>query len=146
MGETGEVQAPVSTLEKPKRQPSSNNLKRKCSADEEEFSLENTSRSLRRSLRRGSSFTFLTPGPQWDFSLKRKRREKDDGDTVSLCSFDVKQMRPPDRCVNKLKEQGVNIHTPPSASVFCHPHTQQQHEACVLFHTSMLTQEDEAEP
>ncbi|XP_068443046.1 neuroepithelial cell-transforming gene 1 protein isoform X2 [Clinocottus analis] len=43
------------------------------------------------SLRRGSSFTFLTPGPQWDFSLKRKRREKDDGDAVSLCSFDIKE-------------------------------------------------------
>ncbi|XP_071358099.1 neuroepithelial cell-transforming gene 1 protein isoform X2 [Trachinotus anak] len=43
------------------------------------------------SLRRGSSFTFLTPGPQWDFSLKRKRREKDDSDAVSLCSFDFKE-------------------------------------------------------
>ncbi|TDG96864.1 hypothetical protein EPR50_G00234210 [Perca flavescens] len=42
------------------------------------------------SLRRGSSFSFLTPGPQWDFSLKRKRREKDDSDAVSLCSFDFK--------------------------------------------------------
>ncbi|XP_018552650.1 neuroepithelial cell-transforming gene 1 protein isoform X2 [Lates calcarifer] len=45
----------------------------------------------RRSLRRGSSFTFLTPGPQWDFSLKRKRREKDESDAVSLCSFDFKE-------------------------------------------------------
>ncbi|XP_078137686.1 neuroepithelial cell-transforming gene 1 protein isoform X2 [Sander vitreus] len=43
------------------------------------------------SLRRGSSFSFLTPGPQWDFSLKRKRREKDDSDAVSLCSFDFKE-------------------------------------------------------
>uniref|UniRef100_A0A3B4WZU2 Neuroepithelial cell transforming 1 n=1 Tax=Seriola lalandi dorsalis TaxID=1841481 RepID=A0A3B4WZU2_SERLL len=33
----------------------------------------------------------LTPGPQWDFSLKRKRRDKDDGDAVSLCSFDFKE-------------------------------------------------------
>ncbi|XP_026876074.1 neuroepithelial cell-transforming gene 1 protein isoform X2 [Electrophorus electricus] len=41
-------------------------------------------------LRRGSSFTFRTPGPQWDFSLKRKRREKED-DAVSLCSFDFKE-------------------------------------------------------
>ncbi|XP_054844117.1 neuroepithelial cell-transforming gene 1 protein isoform X2 [Eublepharis macularius] len=41
-------------------------------------------------LRRGSSFTFLTPGPQWDFTLKRKRREKDD-DVVSLCSLDLKE-------------------------------------------------------
>ncbi|KAF3859621.1 hypothetical protein F7725_022020 [Dissostichus mawsoni] len=44
----------------------------------------------RKSLRRGSSFSFLTPRPQWDFSLKRKRREKDDSDAVSLCSFDFK--------------------------------------------------------
>ncbi|XP_039647960.1 neuroepithelial cell-transforming gene 1 protein isoform X3 [Perca fluviatilis] len=43
------------------------------------------------SLRRGSSFSFITPGPQWDFSLKRKRREKDDSDAVSLCSFDFKE-------------------------------------------------------
>lgn len=41
-------------------------------------------------LQRGSSFTFLTPGPSWDFSLKRKRKEKDD-DTVSLSSFDLKE-------------------------------------------------------
>ncbi|KAM4782990.1 neuroepithelial cell-transforming gene 1 protein-like [Cyanocitta cristata] len=43
-------------------------------------------------LRRGSSFTFLTPGPHWDFTLKRKRREKDD-DVVSLNSLDFKQQR-----------------------------------------------------
>ncbi|XP_029952376.1 neuroepithelial cell-transforming gene 1 protein-like [Salarias fasciatus] len=41
-------------------------------------------------LQRGSSFTFLTPGTPWDFSLKRKRKEKDD-DTVSLSSFDLKE-------------------------------------------------------
>ncbi|XP_059703573.1 neuroepithelial cell-transforming gene 1 protein isoform X1 [Haemorhous mexicanus] len=41
-------------------------------------------------LRRGSSFTFLTPGPHWDFTLKRKRREKDD-DAVSLSSLDFKE-------------------------------------------------------
>ncbi|XP_023686933.2 neuroepithelial cell-transforming gene 1 protein isoform X1 [Paramormyrops kingsleyae] len=46
--------------------------------------------SKRPTLRRGSSFTFLTPGPQWDFSLKRKRREKEE-DAVSLCSFDFKE-------------------------------------------------------
>ncbi|XP_055970541.1 neuroepithelial cell-transforming gene 1 protein isoform X1 [Sorex fumeus] len=46
--------------------------------------------SGRYSLRRGSSFTFLTPGPQWDFTLKRKRREKDD-DVVSLSSLDLKE-------------------------------------------------------
>nr|KAF6431937.1 hypothetical protein HJG63_014081 [Rousettus aegyptiacus] len=43
----------------------------------------------RHSLRRGSSFTFLTPGPHWDFTLKRKRRAKDD-DVVSLSSLDLK--------------------------------------------------------
>ncbi|XP_042268770.1 neuroepithelial cell-transforming gene 1 protein-like [Thunnus albacares] len=41
-------------------------------------------------MQRGSSFTFLTPGTPWDFSLKRKRKEKDD-DTVSLSSFDLKE-------------------------------------------------------
>ncbi|XP_071358098.1 neuroepithelial cell-transforming gene 1 protein isoform X1 [Trachinotus anak] len=90
MGETGEVQAPVPNSEKPTRQPSSRSLKRKFSADEES-PLGDNNRSVRRSLRRGSSFTFLTPGPQWDFSLKRKRREKDDSDAVSLCSFDFKE-------------------------------------------------------
>ncbi|XP_029318209.1 neuroepithelial cell-transforming gene 1 protein isoform X1 [Cottoperca gobio] len=49
------------------------------------------------SLRRGSSFTFLTPGPQWDFSLKRRHRGKDGGgdDAVSLCSFDFKLFQEP---------------------------------------------------
>lgn len=46
--------------------------------------------SKKRVLQRGSSFTFLTPGTPWDFSLKRKRKEKDD-DTVSLSSFDLKE-------------------------------------------------------
>ncbi|KAK2842488.1 hypothetical protein Q5P01_012688 [Channa striata] len=41
-------------------------------------------------LQRGSSFIFLTPGTPWDFSLKRKRKEKDD-DTVSLSCFDLKE-------------------------------------------------------
>ncbi|MEQ2247852.1 nucleolar protein net1 [Ilyodon furcidens] len=41
-------------------------------------------------LQRGSSFTFLTPGTPWDFSLKRKRKEKED-DTISLSSFDLKE-------------------------------------------------------
>ncbi|KAG8509355.1 LOW QUALITY PROTEIN: Neuroepithelial cell-transforming gene 1 protein, partial [Galemys pyrenaicus] len=44
----------------------------------------------RYSLHRGSSFTFLTPGPHWDFTLKRKRREKED-DVVSLSSLDLKE-------------------------------------------------------
>uniref|UniRef100_A0A674P502 Neuroepithelial cell transforming 1 n=1 Tax=Takifugu rubripes TaxID=31033 RepID=A0A674P502_TAKRU len=46
--------------------------------------------SYRPPLQRGSSFTFLTPGTPWDFSLKRKRKEKED-DTVSLSSFDLKE-------------------------------------------------------
>ncbi|XP_040002505.1 neuroepithelial cell-transforming gene 1 protein isoform X1 [Xiphias gladius] len=94
MGDTGEVQAPIPSSEKPERLPSSRNLKRKFSADEEsppDDDDNNNSGRVRRSLRRGSSFTFLTPGPQWDFSLKRKRREKDDSDAVSLCSFDFKE-------------------------------------------------------
>ncbi|XP_061679674.1 neuroepithelial cell-transforming gene 1 protein-like [Syngnathoides biaculeatus] len=41
-------------------------------------------------LHRGSSFTFLTPGTPWDFSLKRKRKEKED-DTVSLSGLDLKE-------------------------------------------------------
>lgn len=57
---------------------------------------EPSPRTLRRNnsrkppLQRGSSFTFLTPGTPWDFTLKRKRKEKDD-DTVSLSSFDLKE-------------------------------------------------------
>ncbi|XP_034529845.1 neuroepithelial cell-transforming gene 1 protein isoform X1 [Notolabrus celidotus] len=92
MGET--VEAPIleKTSYKRNKQPSCRDLKRKSSADgEESSSLGSNGRSLRRSIRRGSSFSFLTPGPQWDFSLKRKRREKDDSDVVSLCSFDFKE-------------------------------------------------------
>ncbi|XP_077566996.1 neuroepithelial cell-transforming gene 1 protein-like [Stigmatopora nigra] len=57
---------------------------------------EQSPRELRRNtskknlLQRGSSFTFLTPGTPWDFSLKRKRKEKED-DTVSLSSFELKE-------------------------------------------------------
>ncbi|XP_057692217.1 neuroepithelial cell-transforming gene 1 protein-like [Corythoichthys intestinalis] len=57
---------------------------------------DHSPRALRRNnskkplLQRGSSFTFLTPGTPWDFSLKRKRKEKED-DTVSLSSFDLKE-------------------------------------------------------
>ncbi|XP_030006575.1 neuroepithelial cell-transforming gene 1 protein-like [Sphaeramia orbicularis] len=123
MGESGEVQAPVSTIkEKLKRQPSSRNLKRKFSSDEDECPLENSRGSLRRSLRRGSSFTFLTPAPQWDFTLKRKRREKDDSDAVSLCSFDFKRMSSSDHSVNKPKEQVVSYLAPRLASVLCLTH------------------------
>ncbi|KQK74767.1 hypothetical protein AAES_153383 [Amazona aestiva] len=56
-------------------------------------------------LRRGSSFTFLTPGPHWDFTLKRKRREKDD-DAVSLCSLDFKLIIPHTRkTVHNMAEE-----------------------------------------
>ncbi|XP_034089408.1 neuroepithelial cell-transforming gene 1 protein-like [Gymnodraco acuticeps] len=70
MGETGE--AP----EKLKRQQSSRNWRRKFSVDEEESPFEKNSSSLRRSLRRGSSFSFLTPRPQWDFSLQHVEAEE----------------------------------------------------------------------
>ncbi|KAJ8269190.1 hypothetical protein COCON_G00117970 [Conger conger] len=73
-------------LKEPKRRIGSK--KRKSSIDTE-TSPESNNNAKRPPLRRGSSFTFLTPGPQWDFTLKRKRREKDD-DAVSLCSFDFK--------------------------------------------------------
>ncbi|XP_073670454.1 neuroepithelial cell-transforming gene 1 protein-like [Paramisgurnus dabryanus] len=83
MEETDEVQQTIA--ETVKERPRRN--KRKSVADMDaspDFTFK------RPSLRRGSSFTFLTPGPQWDFTLKRKRREKDDVDAVSLCSFDFK--------------------------------------------------------
>ncbi|XP_067861238.1 neuroepithelial cell-transforming gene 1 protein isoform X2 [Heptranchias perlo] len=65
-------------------------LKRKSSAPSTTPELEPADSDSRRPpLRRGSSFTFLTPGP-WDFTLKRKRRAKDD-DVVSLCSLDIKE-------------------------------------------------------
>ncbi|XP_017261118.1 neuroepithelial cell-transforming gene 1 protein [Kryptolebias marmoratus] len=57
---------------------------------------EPSPQSLRRNnskkppLQRGSSFTFLTPGTPWDFTLKRKRKDKED-DTISLSSFDLKE-------------------------------------------------------
>ncbi|KAG2460381.1 ARHG8 protein, partial [Polypterus senegalus] len=62
---------------------------RKSSINTESTTPENCN-SKRPPLRRGSSFTFLTPGSNWDFTLKRKRRDKDD-DVVSLCSFDFKE-------------------------------------------------------
>ncbi|XP_041059072.1 neuroepithelial cell-transforming gene 1 protein-like [Carcharodon carcharias] len=65
-------------------------LKRKSSAPSGSTPepADSGSSSGRPPLRRGSSFTFLTPGP-WEFTLKRKRRAKDD-DVVSLCSLDIK--------------------------------------------------------
>ncbi|GCC33904.1 hypothetical protein chiPu_0012375 [Chiloscyllium punctatum] len=63
--------------------------KRKSSAASSSSSTPEPADSSRRPpLRRGNSFTFLTPSP-WDFTLKRKRRAKDD-DVVSLCSLDIK--------------------------------------------------------
>ncbi|XP_067915584.1 neuroepithelial cell-transforming gene 1 protein isoform X2 [Heterodontus francisci] len=64
-------------------------LKRKCSMPSSTPESADSNSNSRPSLRRGSSFTFLTPGP-WDFTLKRKRRAKDD-DVVSLCSLDIKE-------------------------------------------------------
>ncbi|XP_072327189.1 neuroepithelial cell-transforming gene 1 protein isoform X2 [Scyliorhinus torazame] len=64
-------------------------LKRKSSAPSRSSTPEAADSNSRPPLRRGSSFTFLTPGP-WDFTLKRKRRAKDD-DVVSLCSLDIKE-------------------------------------------------------
>ncbi|TNN82128.1 Neuroepithelial cell-transforming gene 1 protein [Liparis tanakae] len=62
-------------------------------------------------LQRGSSFTFLTPGTPWDFSLKRKRKEKED-DTVSLSSFDLKE--PSNKRVRPLAKVSslVNLMSP----------------------------------
>ncbi|KAI1888076.1 hypothetical protein AGOR_G00181320 [Albula goreensis] len=78
--------AELAMNDKPKRRTGSKKRKPSIESEASPESNNNTKRPL---LRRGSSFTFLTPGPQWDFSLKRKRRDKDD-DAVSLCSFDFK--------------------------------------------------------
>uniref|UniRef100_A0A4W5R7W8 Neuroepithelial cell transforming 1 n=1 Tax=Hucho hucho TaxID=62062 RepID=A0A4W5R7W8_9TELE len=92
MEETGEAQVQSSIPEKQNERPKrKTNMKRRFSVDDETSRERNNNSKSRPGLRRGSSFTFLTPGPQWDFSLKRKRREKDDSDAVSLCSFDFKE-------------------------------------------------------
>ncbi|KAJ8384371.1 hypothetical protein AAFF_G00206240 [Aldrovandia affinis] len=89
MEKTEEPQSPAAGQvdDKPRKRVGSK--KRKASIDCE-TSPEINNNTKRPLLRRGSSFTFLTPGPQWDFSLKRKRREKDE-DAVSLCNFDFKE-------------------------------------------------------
>ncbi|KAK2832240.1 hypothetical protein Q7C36_015702 [Tachysurus vachellii] len=91
MEETDQTQDAVPETrnnERPKRKAS---CKRKSSVLAQDSSPgSNNNSSQRPPLRRGSSFTFRTPGPQWDFTLKRKRREKDE-DAVSLCSFDFKE-------------------------------------------------------
>ncbi|KAI5093992.1 neuroepithelial cell-transformingprotein 1 protein isoform X1 [Silurus meridionalis] len=85
-----QVSVPEVTNERPKRKAS---CKRKSSFAAPDSSPPGSSssnnNSRRPSLRRGSSFVFPTPGPQWDFTLKRKRRDKEE-DAVSLCSFDFK--------------------------------------------------------
>ncbi|XP_021432951.2 neuroepithelial cell-transforming gene 1 protein isoform X2 [Oncorhynchus mykiss] len=92
MEETNEGQVQSSIPEKQNDRPKRKaNKKRKFSVDDETSGESNNNTKSRPGLRRGSSFTFLTPGPQWDFSLKRKIREKDDSDAVSLCSFDFKE-------------------------------------------------------
>uniref|UniRef100_A0A674F2Y4 Neuroepithelial cell transforming 1 n=1 Tax=Salmo trutta TaxID=8032 RepID=A0A674F2Y4_SALTR len=91
MEETGEAQVQSSIPEKQNDRPKRKaNMKRKFTIDDETSPERNNNSKSRPGLRRGSSFTFLTPGPQWDFSLKRKCIEKDDSDAVSLCSFDFK--------------------------------------------------------
>ncbi|XP_010888060.2 neuroepithelial cell-transforming gene 1 protein-like isoform X3 [Esox lucius] len=65
-----------------------------------------TDNSKKPPLRRGSSFTFLTPGTPWDFSLKRKRKETRDEDTVSLSSFDLKKRK---RKEKKQDEDTVSL-------------------------------------
>lgn len=45
MGETGEVRAPISTSEKPKRQPSLRKVKRRFAADEEDPPIENNNKT-----------------------------------------------------------------------------------------------------
>ncbi|KAK6482549.1 neuroepithelial cell-transforming gene 1 protein-like isoform X2 [Huso huso] len=82
-----QIQIKESVKESPKQKAGS---KRRNSSINSESTSPESCKSKRPPLRRGSSFTFLTPGPNWDFTLKRKRREKDD-DAVSLCSFDFKE-------------------------------------------------------
>uniref|UniRef100_A0AAZ3P1D1 Neuroepithelial cell transforming 1 n=1 Tax=Oncorhynchus tshawytscha TaxID=74940 RepID=A0AAZ3P1D1_ONCTS len=79
----------LSVEDEPKRRRIS--LKRTSTVNSE-TSPATVNNSKKPPLCRGSSFTFLTPGTPWDFSLKRKRKEKkEDDDTVSLSSFDLKE-------------------------------------------------------
>lgn len=90
MEETEEVSSLVENKLK-KRRVSSNRVSTDIlSAETSPESTRRNINSKKPPLRRGSSFTFLTPGTPWDFSLKRKRKEKED-DTVSLSSFDLKE-------------------------------------------------------
>ncbi|KAM9808314.1 neuroepithelial cell-transforming gene 1 protein-like [Neosynchiropus ocellatus] len=78
------------------KRPKLRRMSSRISTNSVSVAAEASPKTLRRTnskkppLQRGSSFTFLTPGTPWDFSLKRKRKDKDD-DTVSLSSFDLKE-------------------------------------------------------
>uniref|UniRef100_A0A8C7G7D5 Neuroepithelial cell transforming 1 n=1 Tax=Oncorhynchus kisutch TaxID=8019 RepID=A0A8C7G7D5_ONCKI len=80
----------LSVEDEPKRRRIS--LKRTSTVNSE-TSPATVNNSKKPPLCRGSSFTFLTPGTPWDFSLKRKHKEPKDDDTVSLSSFDLKVKR-----------------------------------------------------
>ncbi|XP_043963572.1 neuroepithelial cell-transforming gene 1 protein isoform X1 [Gambusia affinis] len=89
INEYGEVERAMSPSEKEKGKEQAADIKVKFSADE----AVSDNKTLRRSLRSGGSFTFPTTGAQWDFTLKRKRRQKDDADTISICSSDFKKWK-----------------------------------------------------
>nr|XP_046200827.1 neuroepithelial cell-transforming gene 1 protein-like [Oncorhynchus gorbuscha] len=80
----------LSVEDEPKRRSISS---KRTSAVHSETSPASVNNSKKPPLCRGSSFTFLTPGTPWDFSLKRKHKEPKDDDTVSLSSFDLKVKR-----------------------------------------------------
>ncbi|XP_052322398.1 neuroepithelial cell-transforming gene 1 protein-like isoform X20 [Oncorhynchus keta] len=80
----------LSVEDEPKRRRISS---KRTSAVHSETSPATVNNSKKPPLCRGSSFTFLTPGTPWDFSLKRKHKEPKDDDTVSLSSFDLKVKR-----------------------------------------------------
>ncbi|XP_036815526.1 neuroepithelial cell-transforming gene 1 protein [Oncorhynchus mykiss] len=80
----------LSVEDEPKRRRISS---KRTSTVNSETSPATVNNSKKPPLCRGSSFTFLTPGTPWDFSLKRKHKEPKDDDTVSLSSFDLKVKR-----------------------------------------------------
>ncbi|XP_041854100.1 neuroepithelial cell-transforming gene 1 protein-like [Melanotaenia boesemani] len=92
MDENGEVSGVMveSTKQKLRRTSSRISTTSIISATESSPQRLRINNSKKPPLQRGSSFTFLTPGTPWDFSLKRKRKEKED-DSVSLSSFDLKE-------------------------------------------------------
>nr|XP_049578380.1 neuroepithelial cell-transforming gene 1 protein isoform X1 [Syngnathus scovelli] len=92
MEEGEEVKAAAPSGKKTKLRRTSSRLSTAsvCSLAEPSPRMLRRNNSNKALLQRGSSFTFLTPGTPWDFSLKRKRKEKED-DTVSLSGFDLKE-------------------------------------------------------